>query len=590
MGSDRRAGRPKTVSRGNASSSTDDRLWAASQVGPPSTATVRELLERAGRSPHGIAVIDRDMRERRVRYEELALLASRGAHGLRRKGVCIGDRVLVISQTSTNLLITLFAVWAAGAVPVVMPLPRRRSVMADYLADVAERIAIVAPAAVLVADTLIDLGVRFTGSTVHVIGLSELEYASGGGEELRDLVGEDEVALIQFTSGTTRSSRAVTLTHKQIIENLTALGAATHIDPDKDVVVAWLPLYHDMGMIGALLMAVHFCVPLVLESPREFLAAPLSWLDALSAYGGTLTASPNFGYALAARALDARSCALDLSRVRCAYNGSEPIDIDTVNAFIAAAGPYGFRAEAITPVYGLAECTLGVTSALLDARPEGKWVSQDALETECRARPARPGERRKQVVSCGWPLPGTVVAILDEAGQRVPDEHVGEICVQSPSAMSGYWGDADATAEVLRGGWLHTGDRGFLDVGGLVICGREKDVIIVGGRNLYPEDYEWCTERIPGIRRGNVTVFALPERERMVVVAETTAAPAEAGEVAETVLVTLRERLARAPEEVVLISPGALPKTTSGKRQRSLCRSEYLAGHLPIIATAGVRA
>jgi fatty-acyl-CoA synthase len=552
-------------------------------------ATIGEVLARAAGTPHGVTTIDHDLRERRLRYDQLARYASRGAYRLRHRGVAPGDRVCLVSQTSMDMVVGLFSVWAAGAVPIVMPLPRRRRELPDYLADLTARMATTTPSAVLVDDATLDPGLRFDdGVRVSVLGLSELDYETGGGLEWYDLVRQDDVGLIQFTSGTTRSSRAVTLTHGQIIANLTALRTALQVDPDADAIVSWLPLYHDMGIIGTLLGAVFFRTPLVLQPSRNFLARPASWLDAMSSHRGTITAAPNFGFALAARDLAAHPRPLDLRHVRCMYNGSEPVELATVDAFIAATEPYGLRPSAVTPTYGLAESTLAVTMGPLAARPACTWISQEALETEGRARPVGPGEPRKAVVPCGRPVPGASVAILDEAGSRVPDRQVGEICVRSPSVMRGYWGDAGATADALRDGWLHTGDLGFWDDdGGLVICGRAKDVIIIGGRNLYPDEYERHAETIPGIRHGSVTVFALPEHERMVVVAETTKAATDAGALAEAVLEKLRDHLTRAPREVVLIPPGALPKTSSGKRQRGLCRSKYRAGQLPVVARAG---
>lgn len=551
--------------------------------------TVGELLRRAAATPHFAAVIDRDLRERRLTYRELASAAARGVRALRRRNVAPGERVGLVAETTIDLLPALWSVWAAGAVPVLLPPPRRLRELPDYLADMADRLRLIDPSLLFVPEELLAAGLSFDGVHAPVAGLAEL--TSGAEERAEDdeawhEPGPDDVCLIQFTSGTTGFSRAVTLTHRQLIANLSALAIRMEIG-SADAFASWLPLYHDMGLIGMLLLAVYGRVPIALEPPREFLARPRSWLDAMSSYGATITASPSFGFALAARDLAAHPGALDLGRMKCAANGSEPVDADTVDSFLAATAPHGFRPEAMMPVYGLAECALAVTMPALDARPARRWISREALENEHLARPARPGERDKAVVPCGRPLPTITVEILDDAGERVPDGRVGEICVRSPSVMSGYWRDPDATAEALRDGWLRTGDLGFWDEDGLVVCGRSKDMIIIGGRNIYPEDYERHAERVPGIRPGNVTVFALPEHERMVVVAETTAPVDDAGPVAEAVQARLREHLGRAPHEVVLIPPGTLSKTTSGKRQRHRCRADYQAGRLTVVTRTG---
>jgi fatty-acyl-CoA synthase len=214
-------------------------------------------------------------------------------------------------------------------------------------------------------------------------------------------------------------------------------------------------------------------------------------------------------------------------------------------------------------------------------------VDREALETSSSVVPAVPhSSGARALVSCGYPIPGHEISIKGRDGDALPAASIGEICFRGPSVMSGYWRDPEATAEALRDGWLHTGDLGYLGPNGLVVCGRKKDMIILGGRNLYPEDYEFHAEQVPGVRKGNVIAFAIPDRERMVVVCETTAAPEDAHDIARTALETLRRQLPRGPEEVVLVLPGTLPKTSSGKRQRGTCRERYAAGALDPIAVA----
>lgn len=548
--------------------------------------TIDEALVRASSTGRGITLVDRDLGERRLSFADLDEAARRAASALRRKGVEPGDRVCLLGTTTPELVISLFGAWAAGAVPVVLPLPRRQSDLPAFARDVVVRAGVAEASVLAVADVLAEQAPPFEGLDARLASIEEI--ASGDHPVAAPAPTDPEdLAFLQFTSGTTARSRAVELTHRHLVCNLESAGAVAGVDPSRDVFVSWLPLFHDMGLIGMLLGSVVFGAELVLQPTEEFLARPGSWIDALSRYGGTISASPNFGFGLAARDLAAKRRAVDLSSWRIAANGAEPIDIGTVERFCAEASVHGFDPKAMCPMFGLAEATLAVSLSRPDEPVHVEFVERSSLEAEGVVRwtkPTDPGARA--LVSCGYPIPGHEVAVTDELGQALPAGRVGEICVRGPSVMSGYWRDPDATAEVLRDGWLHTGDLGYWGTNGLVVCGRVKDMIILGGRNLYPEDYELHAETVPGVRKGNVIAFALPERERMVVVCETTVEPADAHEVARAALETLRVRLPRGPEEVVLVSPGTLPKTSSGKRQRGACRERYASGTLEPLAVA----
>jgi fatty-acyl-CoA synthase len=546
--------------------------------------SIPEALERSAASGRGITLVDRQLTEQRLSYEEVLASARRFASGLGRHGVAQGDRVCLLGTTTIDLVASLYGAWIAGAVPVVLPLPRRQSELPAFVQDVADRVG-KAHASVLAVSELLLEQAPAIDVPAPIVSIEDL--ARNGGPAMPAAVGPDDLAYLQFTSGTTARSRAVVLTHRHLIANLVAAGEMADIDPDRDVFVSWLPLFHDMGLIGMLLGSVVFAADLVLIPTEEFLGRPGCWVDAMSRYRGTITASPNFGYGLAARDIASKPRALDLGSWRIAANGAEPIDLETVQRFTDAAVPYGFDRNAMCPMYGLAEATLAVSLSRTDEPVAVEWVDRETLEASARVEhvdPHTPGSRA--LVSCGYPIPGHEIAIKDPAGNDVGDGAVGEICVRGPSVMPGYWRDPEATAEALRDGWLHTGDLGFEGRHGLVVCGRKKDMIILGGRNLYPEDYEFHAERVPGVRKGNVIAFAIPERERMVVVCETTAGPDEVDDVARSTLEELRRQLPRGPEEVVLVSPGTLPKTSSGKRQRGECREQYTAGDLAPLAVA----
>jgi fatty-acyl-CoA synthase len=547
--------------------------------------TVPDALARAAATTRGITFVDRDLEETQLSYAALESDAGRTARALRLQGVEPGDRVCILGPTNQALVSTLFGTWAAGAVPVVLSLPRRLSELDAFVADVIARTDKADASVLAVSQELLELAppIDVAATIVPIEDLATEQTARP------DPVAIDpsHLAYLQFTSGTTASSRAVALTHHHLIANMLAAGEMAGMDPSADVFVSWLPLFHDMGLIGMLLGSVIFGADLVLIPTEEFLGRPGVWVDAMSAYRGTITASPNFGYGLAARDLSRKPRDLDLSPWRIAANGAEPIDVQTCMRFCEAAATYGFDRNAMAPMYGLAEATLAVSLARTDEPVLVEWVDREALETEERIVTAAPGAAgARALVACGHPIPGHEITIKDRDGTTLPSGRVGEICFRGPSVMNGYWRDPEATREAIRDGWLHTGDLGFVGEHGLVVCGRKKDMIILGGRNLYPEDYEFFTEQVPGVRRGNVIAFALHDIERMVVVAETTALPEEADKVARAALEQLRKSLPRGPEEVVLVSPGTLPKTSSGKRQRGTCREQYRAGELEALAVA----
>ena len=551
-----------------------------------SVRTIPDILRQEFAGDRGVTVIDGTLQETgQLRYHDLGEAADRAAAELLARGVARGDRVGLLGSTSAELITALFGVWRAGAVPVVLALPRRRSDVPDYVEELQWRLTHVDAACLLVDDAVIDL-VAEQGLDVDPVGVAALADPDRAPGDLPEVADEDAVAVLQFTSGSTGRSRAVELTHANVLANIGALGEAAAIDGDSDSVVSWLPLFHDMGLV-LLLASAYYGLPLAIEPPEQFLARPGSWLDAVSRYGATTTVAPNFAYGLASRDLTRRPRDLDLSSLRIAGNGAEPIDMSVLDRFTEVAGKYGFRREAICPMYGLAEATVGVSITRPGDAAHELWVDRDALEKDARVEPAEAeSDGARRIPACGIPLPGVEVRIVSDGEDRTDEREVGELWVRGPSVMSGYWRDQEATDEVLEGGWLRTGDLAFMDRGALFVCGRIKDMIIVGGRNLYPEDYEQCAVALEGVRRGNVIAFGLPDRERMVVVAETKAPDGEAEEIAGRVMRALAERLSHAPEEVLLVPPQTLPKTSSGKLQRGVCRERYSSGELPALASA----
>lgn len=550
--------------------------------------TMPELLhKRAAETDFGFTFGFWNRDDERMSFRELGAHAGAVAAMLRSDGVRHGDRVALLGSTSPELLIALWAVWCAGAVPVVLSPPRGRADAATYPMELQRRLAQADAWGLIVSDLYASMLMGQLGEG-RVLLTSELPTKAEADFDPA-VCTESDIALLQFTSGTTALSRAVALTHRQVLSNVSSFSDAMGLS-NEDRGVSWLPLYHDMGMLMQILSVVG-PGDLMLLAPEDFARRPGLWLDAISRFRATLTVGPNMGYALATTDLRLRPRELNLSCLRVAGNGAEPIDAAVLAAFAAQAEPYGFAASTFSPMYGLAEATLAVTLTPAEQHPTELWVMRESMDPDSTAvvvEPETPGARH--LLACGYPAPGVEVELRDSAGAvALSDRQVGEIWVRSPAVMSGYWRDAAASKQALVDGWLRTGDLGFRYENQLVVCGRIKDMIVVGGQNLYPEDYEQLAAAQPGVRGSNVVAFGLLESERMVVVAETPHWGEPAQKVARELMMMFTAQLSYAPQEVVLVAPGTLPKTSSGKLQRRTCRELYASGTLATIASTGSR-
>ncbi len=417
-----------------------------------------------------------------------------------------------------------------------------------------------------------------------IVGLDELLPGPGrpsAAAYVRPPDDPEALAILQYTSGSTSDPKGVMLPHRCVAANLDGIVAAGELDID-DVGVSWLPLYHDMGLIGLLATPMTLGMDLALAAPQDFLAAPARWMEWMDAFGGTATAGPNFSYVLAGRALR-RLQGLDLRRWSLALNGAEPVDPASVEAFVAAGAPHGLAPGAMFPAFGMAEATLGVTFP-----PKGRGIVVDSvdrrvLEGDQYAAPVAPDHgSARNLAKLGYPLPGLQIRVCDRSrGNAMRDREVGEIEIRGASVTPGYYRNPEATAATLHEGWLRTGDLGYLVDGELVVCGRIKDVIILGGRNVYPQDVERAVADVTGVRAGNVIAFGTEGkrgRESLVVVAESKGD--ELDRVRAAVKSAVYDAVGMAPEDVVLVRPGSLPKTSSGKLQRTLCRTRYFDAEL----------
>jgi len=405
-----------------------------------------------------------------------------------------------------------------------------------------------------------------------------------GGERLRARGGD--LAFLQYTSGSTGDPKGVMLTHANLLANIRAMIRGCTATP-AETFVSWLPLYHDMGLIGAWLAVMCAGARLVLMSPVAFMGRPVRWLRAISAWKGTLSAAPNFAYEICARKLDdADLKGLDVSSWRVAFNGAEPVHPETLERFAARFAPYGFRREALAPVYGLAENSVGVTFPPTGRGPRVDRVKRREFLERGWAEPAGPDDANALTfVGCGSPLTTVEVRIMDEAGREAADRARGRVEFRGASATAGYYRNAAATRRVLDRGWVDSGDLGYIAEGELYVTGRTKDMIIRGGRNIHPQELEEAVGNVSGIRLGFVAVFgtrdARSSTERLVVVAETRATQPEDRERLVSKIFDLSSELLEAPpDDVVLVPPGSVPKTPSGKIRRSACRELYEKGEL----------
>jgi fatty-acyl-CoA synthase len=518
-----------------------------------------------------------------VPWRDLHAQARGYAAALQARGVRPGDRVALLSPTTRELVTAIQATWLAGAAIVVLPLPMRLSSIEEFVAQTRQRLHNADTRLCVVDPELAEFVTPQPGDP-PMVGFDAL--ATGDPAAWRRPKDDpDRLAILQFTSGSTSDPKGVMLPDRVLTANLDAIAGAAGLDVDDDVLVSWLPLYHDMGLVGLLTLPMSTGAALVLGAPQDFTARPARWMEWLSTYGGTATAGPNFSYVLATRALN-RDDSYDLSRLRIALNGAEPIDPDQVEAFVRAGARHGLRPGAVFPAFGMAEIALAGTFPEPGAGLVTDCVDRRVLETEryaVQAEPGAPGSRRLALL--GRAVPGLDIRIVDpETGAPLRDREVGELEISGTSVTPGYYRRPDANADLFRAGWLRTGDLAYTLDGQLVMCGRIKDVIIVGGRNVFPEDVERAVGALDGVRAGNVIAFGVDGdrgRESLVVVAESKAD--DLALVRKRVAERVREVVGVPAREVVLVSPGTLPKTSSGKLQRSLCRRRYEDGQLVLV-------
>jgi fatty-acyl-CoA synthase len=557
------------------------------------TMTINDWLFAAGRHPEGgLRFVDRSEAATWFGWGEVRERALAVCGGLRSLGVQRGERVALIFPTGIEFFEGFFGALLAGAVPVPLYPPVRLGRMGEYLHRTARMLERSGSRLVL-ADSRVrrilgeaiaaarpDLGCRTIGDLPGDLPGGLWKSVAGP-----VAVDPDDLGLIQFSSGTTVDPKPVALSHQAIAAQVDILnGFWRDTDELRHSCVSWLPLYHDMGLIGCVFPAIARDATLTLLGPELFVARPALWLRALSRYRGTISPAPNFAYSLCVtRVSDAEMEGADLSGWRTALNGAESVAPSVLRAFRDRFARWGFRPEALTPVYGLSEAALAVTFSDLDRPFRGRRFDREGLSRDRVAREAADG---REIVSVGRAVPGFRLRIVDEAGRDLPDGRVGRVWAQGPSLMDGYLGDPEATARALRDGWLDTGDLGFLREGELYLTGRAKDVVILRGRNYAPDEIERSVEAVPGVRSGCVVAASwLPEDApgevlALFVEASRQATPVERAALPEACREAVLGATGLAVDRVVILAPGTLPRTSSGKLRRAETLRLHLAEEL----------
>jgi fatty-acyl-CoA synthase len=547
--------------------------------------TLPEALAAAARGDHGYIFVASGVETRRS-YAEVYEASRRAASALRALGLARGDLVALIIADAEQFLTALFGASIAGVIPASLYPPTTTSDLPRYLAATAGILKACRARAVVTTTGLqphVDALRSSCPELFCVVGCAALDASPAGPHAA---VSADDIAFVQFTSGSTSAPKGVVVTHRNLSANVEAFsGPAGVASSPSDRAVSWLPMYHDMGLVGMAIGAVYSRLTAVLLTPQAFVKRPADWLRAISRYRGTVSFAPNFAYDLAVRRVKESDLeGLDLSCWRVAGCGAEPIHAPTLEAFAEKFRPVGFRETSFLPSYGLAEHVLAATFAPHGRAPRVERLSANDLTGRRVATRAANGDGDLfTVVSCGLPLPGHRIRIVDERGRSLPERGIGEIRLAGPSVSPGYYRDEDLTARTILEGWLHTGDLGYLSNGELFVCGRVKDIIIINGRKYHPQDLEWAVDDLNGIRRGRVVAFGSEGRgtgDRAVIVAEPSgAAPADA--LADSIRRRIVDLCGLLVNDVVLVPKGTVARTTSGKVRRAAMKLLYERGDLP---------
>jgi fatty-acyl-CoA synthase len=544
--------------------------------------TLIDVLQATSHIDHkGYDFLDGALASRAWSFAEMNAEADRRAAYFQSLGLQKGDRVAMVVPDGQDFVLTFFGAIRAGLVPVPMYPPLALGKLDSYVESARKIMATAGARYLVAAKSVAPVLWGVVPKVPSLEGLVTVEKIEKGAQETRhpftdpELVGDDP-CFLQFTSGSTSDPKGVVVTHANLVANAKAImvdGLDSNGEVDKGV--SWLPLYHDMGLIGFVVAPLLTEVPVVFIPTLSFVKGPNTWMETINKFRGTITFAPNFAFGLAAKRMNARRAEkLDLSCLRVVGCGAEPIHADTMRTFVERLAPAGLKPEAVMPAYGMAESTLAITFDRLDQPFRTVKIDRTRYELDKIVERSEAPDAM-ELVSCGRHFPEHDVGIMDEEGNLLEDGRVGEVVLRGPSVTKGYFENEDATAALLRDGWLHSGDLGFRLDGELFISGRMKDLIILNGRNYYPQSIEWEIEQVGGVRRGNVVAFAVTgeQSEELVVVAETRSE--ERDELSKAIRQRVHDSFGLRARDIVLVEPGSLPKTSSGKLQRRRTRNLY---------------
>ncbi len=548
-------------------------------------ATLGEALDYAAQGSRGLNFHDaRGTLIRAYTYAELRDDALAAAHRLVAAGIAPEDRVALIAETGAEFAALFFGAVYAGAWPVPLPLPTSFGGRESYIEQLRVQLASCDPAMIVYPPEIGDMA----AAAAKAAGVVGVDWAEFGARLVPEVALPEsktgDIAYLQYSSGSTRFPHGVAITHAALLNNLAAHAHGMQLR-DTDRCVSWLPWYHDMGLVGCFLSPVANQVSTDYLKTEDFARRPLAWLDLISRNAGTtLSYSPTFGYDICARRMSSQTKAsdrFDLSRWRVAGNGADMIRPDVMQNFVDAFADAGFQASAFLPSYGLAEATLAVS-----IMPPGEGIRVELVAETDLAGAERGGDRPQRfraIVNCGKPVRDMEVQIREEDGTPLPERAIGKVWCRGQSVMVGYFRDEAASEACMIDGWLDTGDMGYMSDGYVYIVGRAKDMIIVNGRNHWPQDIEWAVEQLPGFKQGDIAAFAIttPGGE------ETPAVLVQCRSSDEAERVRLREEIRERVRAVTgmncvieLIPPRTLPRTSSGKLSRAKARNLYLAGEI----------
>ena len=546
-------------------------------------ATLLDALDNAEQhTDRGFVFLDGQLEPHDYSFRQLSAATKRRGRQLQQMGFDKGDRIGLIIPDNEDFVLTFLGAISVGVVPVPMYPPLALGKLDAFLLS-ATRILGASGAKAVVTTKKISaiLGTLLikVDSLEKMILVDKFKSVAEA-DRAPPEISPDDTCFLQFTSGSTSDPKGVVVTHANLIANANAIMQdGLRADPTVDRGISWLPLYHDMGLIGFVIAPLCTTTPVVFIPTLTFVKRPTVWMKTVNDYRGTITFAPNFAFALAAKRARAQKD-LDLSCLRVLGCGAEPINARTIRKFVDAFSPMGLNENAVMPCYGMAEATLAMAFEPLTEPLFVERIDRDAYENTHEAMPVLEGGDAIELVACGRSFPNHAVGIMDPGGELLPDGKVGEIVFRGPSVTRGYFDNPQATAETIVQGWLHTGDLGFMRDGRVFVSGRKKDLIILNGRNYHPQAIEWEVEKLAGIRKGNIVAFAISgeSTEKLVVVAETKAG--DHGPLVDTIKNDVRAALGLVINDVVLVPAGALPKTSSGKLQRRKTRAAYIDGSL----------